>query len=511
MITTSLESKSYWLSVRGRGFRKLTGNIDVDVGIIGGGITGLTAAYLLKQAGKRVAVLDKHGVGDAETGHTTGHLSMVTDLRLHDIVRNFGEDEARAVWQAGATAIDLIEQITHEHSIDCDFRRVPGFLHAALLKDRGEQDELQAEAELARRLGFEARYLSSAPVVRQPAIRFANQALFHPLKYIKGLAEAVNSDGSAIFGRSEATEVQSEPLSLVVGKHKVRCQKLIIATHVPLIGEASLPRATLLQSKLAGYSTYAIAALAPKRSLPAASFWDTDDPYFYLRVNPLPRNDLLIFGGMDHKTGQHTDPERCFADLERLLLELVPKAKVKKRWSGQVIESNDGLPFIGPETDHQFVATGYGGNGLTFGTLAGMMACDWALGRENPWQELFAIERKKLSGAWDYLKENLAYPYHLVRGFLHQTGGDDLDSVAKGEGKILKLDGQRCAVYRDPEGALEIRSAICTHMGCVVRWNDAEKSWDCPCHGSRFNPQGGVMAGPAETPLAEHSSPTALD
>jgi glycine/D-amino acid oxidase-like deaminating enzyme/nitrite reductase/ring-hydroxylating ferredoxin subunit len=507
MQATALESKSLWLSVRGRNFRKLTRNLDVDVAIIGGGITGLTAASLLKKAGKTVAVVDKHGVGDAETGHTTGHLSMVTDIRLTDLVRKFGEDEARMVWQGGKTAIQVIEDIARERAIDCDFQRIPGFLHAALNKDRGEHEELREEAALAERLGFAARFVENVPLVSQPGIRFADQALFHPLKYIKGLAQTVDGDGGVVFGKSEVNEIDSETLTLKVGKRKLRCEKLVLATHVPLMGEASLPRATLFQSKLAGYSTYAIAATAPKGTSPAASFWDTDDPYFYLRVHSRPRHDVLIFGGMDHKTGQHGNPEECYAELERLLLDLVPEAKVIRRWSGQVIETNDGLPFIGPETERQFIATGFAGNGLTFGTLAGMMARDWVLGRDNPWQDLFLTDRKTLrAGAWDYLRENVDYPYHLVTGFLKRTEGDDTESVGKGEGRILKLDGKRCAVSRDSEGTVRIHSAICTHMGCVVRWNGAEQSWDCPCHGSRFNTEGGVMAGPAESPLPEHES-----
>jgi Rieske Fe-S protein len=210
----------------------------------------------------------------------------------------------------------------------------------------------------------------------------------------------------------------------------------------------------------------------------------------------------VIFGGEDHKTGQTTDTAACYERLEASIKTFLPQIDITHHWSGQVIETSDGLPYLGETADRQFAATGFAGNGMTFGTLAAMMARDAALGRRNPWAELFDVGRTKVAaGGWDYLKENLDYPYYMVRDRLAGTHGESVEEVARGEGKLLYLDGRRVAVSRDAKGVVRRVSAVCTHLGCLVGWNAAEQTWDCPCHGSRFLPNGGVLAGPAEAPL----------
>src|SRR5207249_10134969 len=237
-------------------------------------------------------------------------------------------------------------------------------------------------------------------------------------------------------------------------------------------------------------------------SIPQASFWDTADPYHYLRVDRHRDHDYVIFGGEDHKTGQADDTEACFTALERTLRELLPDVELTHRWSGQVIETNDGLPFIGETSSHQFAATGYSGNGMTFGTLAGMMARDRVLGRRNPWQDLFDAGRTKVKGgAWDYVKENSDYPYYLIRDRFAGAEGKSLRAVRRGEGRLVELNGRKVAAWRGEDGRVTLLSPVCTHMGCHVDWNEAERTWDCPCHGSRFTPNGRVLAGPAESPL----------
>ncbi|MBX3442861.1 MAG: FAD-dependent oxidoreductase [Planctomyces sp.] len=502
MQTSSIDTRPVWLDVERPEYPSLSRSGAYDAVIIGGGITGLTAAWLLKRAGQRVAVLEKGRIGGGETGHTTAHLTIVTDTRLKELVRTFGKDSARLAWQAGAVAISLIERIAQQESIECGFRIVPGFLTAPLDAEADEQSDFEQEAELARELGFDATFVRDAPVVHRPGIRFANQALIHPIRYAAGLARVVAGGGSDVFEQTEAVDVHGSPLAVEANGQTLTCDRVIVATHVPLMGKAGLVSSTFLQTKLYAYSSYAISARAPSGTFPEAAFWDTADPYNYLRVHRDEEGELLVLGGEDHKTGQEDRTRECYARLEARLAALAPEAAIEHRWSGQVIETNDGLPFIGEAAEGQFAATGFAGNGLTFGTIAGIMASDWALGRESPWRDLFSLGRTKVrGGTWEYVKENVDFPAHLLKGLLSPSDVDTADEVPAGSGRIARIDGQRCAVYRDEQGNVSICSAICTHMGCVVRWNDAESTWDCPCHGSRFNPRGEVIAGPAESPL----------
>jgi Rieske Fe-S protein len=339
---------------------------------------------------------------------------------------------------------------------------------------------------------------------KPPGIRFSDQAKFHPIKYLAALAKNFAGDKSVIFEGSEAKEFDANKGRVKINGHWISYGLVILATHNPLTGEAGLIGGMTFQSKLALYTSYAIGALVPRGSIPCASFWDTNDPYQYLRVDRHGDQDYVILGGEDHKTGQAGNTESRFLRLEETLRRIAPKAIVDHRWCGQVIETNDGLPFIGETKPGQFIATGYAGNGMTFGTVAAMMAADWVAQRNNPWTDLFAPGRTKPKGAvWDYLKENADYPYYLMKTRLAAPEGESLSAVQAGEGKVLKLNGRKFAVYRDSSGKVKKRSAICTHMGCVVRWNVADKTWDCPCHGSRFRPDGIVISGPAETPLAK--------
>ena len=489
-------------------FEKLSRDEHVDVVVVGAGITGLTAAYRLTKAGRSVAVLERHRCAQIDTGHTTAHLTMVTDMRLSELVTSFGRDHAQAVWDAGLAAIEQIDAIVRDEGIDCDFEWIPGYLHAPRDPQRQKTEiDFEAEAALAAEMGFDATYVSDVPLMGGRGVRFEDQARFHPRAYLAGLARAIEANGGQIYEHSEASEFSTDPLRVKANDCTLTCKDVVLATHNPLVGVTSIAAATLFQTKLALYTSYVIAGRMAHGIVPDVLFSDTGDPYDFLRLQPHRDHDTVIFGGEDHKTGQVDDTRGCFERLEKRLTSLLPGIEVTHRWSGQVIETIDGLPYLGRNDDHQYTATGFSGNGMTFGTLGAMISADGILGRANPWTELFDTGRTKIRGGlWDYVTENKDYPYYLVRDRFAGAESRTLRSVKRGEGKIIDLRGTRVAAYRDKNGASILRSPVCTHMACEVRWNTAERTWDCPCHGSRFTPRGDVLAGPAESPLKEAES-----
>jgi len=491
-------------------FAALSEPAHFDVVIIGGGITGLTAGWLLKQSGKRVCVLERGRIGHGETGHTTAHLTQVTDQhfsRIYDYY--FGGPEADLVWSGGAAAIDFIESQVLEYNIDCNFQRVPGFLMEPLFAFPDYQlTHLKRDAELANRAGWPAQYLSMVPGFHKSGVLWPDQARFDPPGYLMKLAQLIDGDGSRVFEKTDAEILDSRSHRVAANGVTLECEDLVIATHVPPGSANNLLAAVMLQSKIYPYTTYAISGTMPKGQFPEALYWDTGSPYYYLRVDEHEADCRFIFGGEDHKTGQVEATRSPFEWLEEVLRRFAAELHIDSRWSGQVIETNDGLPYIGEIRPHQFVATGFSGNGMTFGTLAGLMACDSILKRSNPWSDLFSIDRRKVRGGlWKYLSENVDYPYYMLRDWFTRGAQESPENIRRGEGRVLTVDGQRIACSRDKSGVLHQVRAQCTHMGCLVRWNEAEHTWDCPCHGSRFAMNGEVIAGPAATPLPSIQPP----
>jgi glycine/D-amino acid oxidase-like deaminating enzyme/nitrite reductase/ring-hydroxylating ferredoxin subunit len=476
-------------------------DMETEVLVIGGGITGVTTAWLMARAGKRVTLIERETIGARDSGHTTAHLTYMTDTRLSDLVATFSRKHAKIAWQSGKDAMELIRDAVESLAIDCDFEVVPGYLAAAEEADQSmEGISLRREAELARELGFEVAIEGVNPITATTALRFPGQLRFHPLKYLRALAKDAVRHGARIFENTSVDAFQDDPRSVTAGPFTVRFQKVVIATHVPLQGSANTVGAALFQTKLALYSTYAIAARIPLEQVKDLIWSDTAEPFRYLRMEPAGDSGIAILGGEDHKTGDTSDTPACFERLEQRLARWLPEAVVTHRWSGQVVETVDGLPFIGETSEEQFIATGFSGNGYTFGTAAAMMALDWVNGKGHPWDEVFRPARKSPLSLREYLKENADFPVCMIRDRLKTEEGDPA-LLKPGEGKVMEHAGERVAACRDADGQLHVCSAVCPHLGCIVAWNPAERTWDCPCHGSRFEADGKVIAGPAETDL----------
>ena len=479
-------------------FEPLRDGTHVDVAIVGAGITGLTAAVLLKERGKRVAVIDKERIASGETGHTTAHITEAIDARYFYVARAFNKETARLVAQASRASIQQIAELVERFAIQCHLKRVPGYLYT---EKRSAVAELKKEAIAAAEAGLATRFVEEVPLPfpTRGAVLFENQAQFHPREYLIALAKRIPGDGSFVFDTTHVTSIrEGDPCVVETEAGSITAKTVFQATNAPIVGF------TALHTKDAAYRTYAL-AYRVEGAHPDGLFWDTADPYHYTRWQETDRGTYLIIGGEDHKTGQKEESEESFAALEAYAVEKFGVRNPEYRWSGQVLDPVDGLPYIGGN-ERMYTSTGYAGQGITFGTVGGMIVADLVMGRPNPWAEIFDAHRKHMRGAVkDYVTENVDFPRRFIadRIFRRDVEGHATGEVSAGEGKILSVSGKKVAVYRDEEGAVHTISPICTHLRCDVAWNGAEKSWDCPCHGSRFRPDGSVLNGPARDPLAK--------
>lgn len=486
---------------------------EADTVVVGAGIAGLTTALVLARRGVRVVVLDDGPIGGGETGRTSAHLASAVDDHYYELESKFGERGAQLIAESHATAIDWIEATIQELGIDCDFRRVDGYLFAPA-DQHGERDlrELDKELVAARRAGLEVERVERAPLPFDtgPALRFANQAEFHPLRYLRGLAAGVVEAGGTIHTGVHVEAIQpGQPLTVKLsGGRTIFCRTAVDATNATITSPHNLPL------RQAAYRTYCIAVAVKPGTIPHGLYWDTCDPYHYVRVAPgdSPERELVIIGGEDHRTGQG-EPMQSWIALEqwtRRWLRL--DGPVVARWSGQVIEPVDGPAHIGrsPDMDHVYVVTGDSGNGLTHGTIAGILIPELMRGQNPPWADVYAPNRSHLHSFGSLLAEaaRSTVPYFewLRPGEVHA-----LAEIPPGQGALIRRGLHMVAAYRDPSGACHLRSATCPHMRGVVHWNAGEQTWDCPCHGSRFDPYGRVVNGPAATDLTVIEEPGLLD
>ena len=503
-FSISQEGVSLWSATsKEPSIPELDKNISADVCIIGAGIAGMTTAYLLAREGKSVVVLDKGQIGSGETAYTTAHLSSVIDSGYREIERLHGAKGARLVAQSHTAAIAQIESIVEKESIDCDFERLDGYL---LSSDGASLQTFQQEWQAAKRAGLQVRKLKQLPFNFGfgPCLRFSQQGQFHPLKYLAGLARAIKRMNGRMFGGIEAKEIKGGKTVTVTTKRRatISANAVVVATNTPINDRGKV------YAKQEPYRTYVIGAFVPANSIPKALYWDTEDPFHYVRLQRIRANgktrDLLILGGEDHKTGQAGGIEGRFARLATWGRKHFPGIKeIAFRWSGQVMESMDGLAFIGPnpkDDPNVYIVTGDSGAGLTHGTIAGILLRDLIVGRDSPWAALYDPARKMpRSGATfpqESPKSGGEYAHWLTPG---EVG--TVKEIKPGMGAVIHRGSSKIAVSRDDTGRLHQCSAVCTHLGCIVSWNSTERTWDCPCHGSRFTPDGKLLNGPALEPL----------
>ncbi|HYJ02164.1 MAG TPA: FAD-dependent oxidoreductase [Nitrososphaeraceae archaeon] len=508
-------------------FDKLKRNISsselLDVAIVGGGIAGLSTAYLLSKSGKKVILFEDGYIGSGETGRTTAHITHALDDRYYNLEKLHGKEGAHIAAESHTAAINMLEAIVNEEKIDCDFEKLDGFL---FLDSTDTKESLDDELEATHRAGIKSTEIiskvSNLSFDTGPCILFPNQAQFHPLKYLKGLSEAILSYGGKIYTATHVKDILPPNKIKTSDGYTAFAKNIVIATNAPIIDKVSK-----IYEKQQAYRTYVIGARIKKDKVPHALYWDTGNqnsentvaPYHYVRIQ---RNgeydsnyDLLIVGGEDHLTGNITDDrdlQQRYTNLESWTRNRFPIEDIEFRWSGQVLEPKDGIAFIGhnpsdDENKNVFIATGDSGNGITHGTIAGIILTDLILGKTNPWVSLYnpsRVPREKLQGSENKKKDknnnNNKKESSLSKNKdnkLKKTSLQDLD-IEQG----IVQEEEKIAAYKDSNNKLHRYSAVCTHLGCTVVWNNSEKSFDCPCHGSRFSAiTGEVINGPANNKL----------
>lgn len=492
-------SRSLWFSsTESPVFSQFEGHDSADVVIVGGGITGLVAADLLTAAGKKVIVVDMLRPGAGETGHTTAHLTSAFDRGYDTISRKISHEAATLIASASESAIEWLERRSRTLGAG-RFQRVDGWLYT---ESGDDVESLRREHAASAAAGLRCSFVERAPLPfgNHGAVQYHDQGKFHPLEFLHALIADLQERGCRLFGDSKVVKVEDGSPCVVELDNggRIEATDIVVATNVPVINRI------LLQTRLYAYRTYAI-ALPASNDDPDGLFFDTMSPYHYIRTQETSEGRFLIVGGEDHRTGTETETGVHFENLHRYANERFGDRQITHQWSGQVIETPDGLPYAGrnPGAGHVFVATGYAGQGFTMGTASAGLIASLVTGESHPMEKLLSPKRIELRALKRFITGNLEYPRHLLPDRLTNinVSADSVDAIPKGEGRIVKVDGKKAAAYRDEAGALHLLSTICPHLGCDVRWNQAEASWDCPCHGSRFDPLGSVRNGPARRDL----------
>jgi glycine/D-amino acid oxidase-like deaminating enzyme/nitrite reductase/ring-hydroxylating ferredoxin subunit len=463
-----------------------------DCVIVGAGITGLTTALLLQKSGLNTIIIEAHTIGFGTTGGTSAHINTFADTTYKETKSAFGEDGAQLFADAIGEGFELIKYNIDSLGLNCDYESKVGFLYAETDK---EVKELADIYKGCLQVGVAVQYTELAPaaVPYQRALQFDNQAQFHPLKYLNGLAKAYLHIGGVILENTRVENVTTENGIHTINPVGITTGTVVYATHMP-------PNLNVFNFRCAPYRSYVLALKLKAGKYPDALIYDMQEPYHYVRSHTVNGEQLLLLGGNDHKTG-HGDADGSFADLEKYAHKYYKVSFIKYRWSSQYYVPVDGLPYIGQMPFAEkgiYCATGFNGNGMMLGSISAKILADLITGNGNKYAALFDPARlKPIDGFSEFVKENADVAYHFVADRLSVHGTDSVKRIPPGKGKVVEVNDQKMAVYRDEDGTAHILSPVCTHAACIVAWNDAEKTWDCPCHGARYDIDGNVFTGPA--------------
>lgn len=470
-----------------------------DCLIVGAGITGLTAALKLQLAGKSTVIAEAYNLGYGTTGGTSAHINTFADTTYIEVKQAFGEKGAQLFADAVNGGYQIIRDNIAKYGINCDYEEKPGYLYA---EDEQQVKALDQVVEGARMVGVSVNYTENVPipVPYQKAATLPGQAQFHPLKYLNALAAEYIKAGGIILNNTFINEVESsdDVHTAKAGDIAIQASNVVYATHMP-------PGINVFNMRCAPYRSYVVAVkLQNDGDCPDALIYDLQEPYHYFRTHIINGEKLLLIGGNDHKTG-HDDPEAAFNGLEEYIKRYFVVQEVKYRWSSQYYVPADGLPYIGQipmQADGIWCATGYNGNGMMLGSISGDILADLIVDKQNEFAELMSTKRlKPIDGFTEFVKENADVAYHFVADRFGIEKLNTLNELQAGTGKVIEIDGEKVAAYKDEQGTVHALSPVCTHMKCFVNWNAAEKSWDCPCHGARYDIDGKVITGPARQPL----------
>lgn len=487
---------SYWeRTAKKETYAPLSKDTETEFLIIGGGITGLMTAWNLMQAGKKPIIVEADRIGSGVTGYTTAHLNVSVDTEYGEVANGHGKEAAKLMAEAVQLAIELVGQVDKAHNLGANYKKLKAYIYA---ETTDQILELQQELKAAREAGVQAEEIEDNAGLPYPTammVRFDNNARFHPLKFLYGLAEVLRSAGVQIYEQSRVEKHTEKDdhveITLATGA-MVRAKKVVLATHSPIFMHP-------VHTRMAPYRSYAI-AVRTKKPVPDNLYYDMRDPYNYVRKE---EDDVVIIGGADHKTGQTEDETTHLENLKAWAEEHFGIAEYLASWSAQVFEPADRLPFIGKSVTHKriYYGSGYSGDGTLWGTFAGYLLSDLLLEKENKFEKLFSPARLNIKAeAAEFLKENLNVAKEfIVERFRSDT--DDVKQIPNGEGRIVRQGIKQFAVYRDEQGGVHALDPTCRHMGCVVQWNTLERSWDCPCHGGRYKATGEQLEGPPASGL----------